>query len=120
MYALSSQYQAAAEAQKPELVASGRALLSQGADLTPGTFMGFFFTQLAGLLITSVMFQAGVFSKWAAGFGLAGYITTSIFFVLAAFVPAGFDTAMGLAMIGGPLLMVYQILLSRRFFQLAK
>jgi hypothetical protein len=49
-----------------------------------------------------------------------GYITTSIFFVVAAFVPAGFDTAMRLAMIGGPLLMVYQILLARRFFQLAK
>ena len=120
LFALSKQYAAAAEAQKPILEAAGRALLAQGADLTPGTFMGFFFTQTAGLLITSVMLRGRVFSKWVAWVGLAGFVLTSIFFVLSAFVPERFDTAMGFAMPGGLLLLAYQIMLARRFFQLAR
>ncbi len=48
LFALSQQYATATEAQKPLLEAAGRALLMQGADLTPGTFMGLFFTQIAG------------------------------------------------------------------------
>jgi len=119
MFALSRQYAAAAEAQKPALEAIGRALLAQGADLTPGTFMGFFFTQVAGLLITGVMLQGRVFSKWLGWLGLAGYLLTFIFFVLAAFVPGSFDLAIGLAMPGALLLIAYQILLARGFLHLA-
>lgn len=121
LFALSRQYAAAAEAQKPLLEASGRALLAQGADLTPGTFMGFFFTQLAGLLVTGgVMLPGKVFSKWTAWSGLAGFVLTSIFFVLSAFLPQRFALAMGFAMPGGLLLMAYQIMLARRFLQLAR
>ena len=119
MFALSRQYAAASEIQKPALEAIGRALLAQGADLTPGTFMGFFFTQAAGLLITGVMLQGRVFGRWAGRFGLVGYLLTFIFFVLAAFVPESFDLAMGFAMSGGPLLLVYQIMLAWGFFHLA-
>jgi hypothetical protein len=95
-------------------------LLAQGADLTPGTFMGFFFTQSAGLLITSVMLGGRVFGKWVAMAGLAGYALTSIFFILAAFASEYYDTAMIFAMTGGLLLLAYQIMLGRRFFQLAR
>lgn len=120
MFALSRQYAAAAEAQKPFLEAGGRVLLAQGADLTPGTFTGFFFTQIAGLLIASVMLQGGVFGKWVGMLGLAGYILTSIFFVLAAFVPGSFNSALWLAMPGGLLLLAYHALLVRKFVQLAR
>lgn len=120
LFALSRQYSVAAEAQKPLLEAAGRALLVQGADLTPGIFLGFFFTQIAGLLITGVMLQGSVFGKWIGGTGLAGYSLTSIFFVLAAFAPKNYDTAMFFAMLGGLILIAYQILIARRFFQLGR
>lgn len=120
MFALSRQYATAAEAQKPALEATGNALLALGADLTPGTFMGFFFTQVGGLLISSVMLQAGVFGKWAGRVGLAGYTLTLIFFVLTAFVPGSFATALIVAMPGGLLLMAYEILLARGFLRLAR
>lgn len=120
LFVVSTQYAAAAESQKPLLEAAGRALLAQGADLTPGTFIGFSFTQCAGLLVTSLMLSGRVFSKWVAMTGLAGYLLTSIFFILAAFASGNFDTAMAFAMPGGLLLLAYQIMLGRRFFQLGK
>ncbi len=120
LFAVSRQYAIAAESQKPLLEAAGISLLAQGADLTPGTFMGFFFTQTAGLLITSLMLCGRLFSKWVAMTGLAGFILTSIFFILAAFAPGNYDTAMVFAMTGGLLLLVYQIMLGRRFFQLGR
>jgi hypothetical protein len=120
LFALSNQYAGTAEAHKPLLEAAGRALLAQGADLTPGTFLGFFFTQTAGILITSVMLRGGVFGRWTALAGLVGYCLMSAFFTLAAFVPENYDTAMVFAMVGGSVLMAYQILLARRFFQFGK
>ncbi|HBG74846.1 MAG: hypothetical protein A2X25_07905 [Chloroflexi bacterium GWB2_49_20] len=120
MLALSNQYAVAAEAQMPLLEAAGRAALAQGADLTPGMFMGFFFAQTAGLIMTLVLLQGKVFGKWTAWTGLAGFGLTSIFFVIAAFAPAKFDLAMIFAMFGGLLLMAYHILLTVRFFHLSK
>ncbi|MCC6147216.1 MAG: hypothetical protein IT308_06565 [Anaerolineaceae bacterium] len=120
LFALSRQYAVAAETQKPLLEATGRALLAQGADLTPGTFMGFFFTQTAGTLITIVMLRGGIFGRWTALTGLAGFSLMSVFFVLAAFVSEKYDTAMVVSLPGGLLLMAYQILLARRFFQLGR
>jgi hypothetical protein len=118
LFAVSKQYAVAPELQKPLLEAAGRALLAQGADLTTGTFMGFFFTQTAGLLITSVMLKSNVFGKFTGGIGLAGFALTSVFFVLASFAPENYDTAMAFAMPGGLILTAYQIMLARRFFQL--
>ena len=120
LFALSKQYAVAAEAQKPLLEAAGRALLAQGADLTPGTFLGLLFTQIAGLLITSVMLRDRVFGKWIGGVGLVGFGLTTVFFTLAAFAPENFATAMLFAMPGGLILMAYQIMLARRFFQLGR
>ena len=97
LFAISQQYAAAAEAQKPLLEAAGRALLVQGADLTPGTFIGLFFTQIAGLLITSMMLQGTVFGKWTGWFGLVGFSLMSVFFILTAFVPNQYNTAMLIA-----------------------
>jgi hypothetical protein len=120
LFGLSKQYALAAEAQKPLLEAAGHALLAQGADLTPGTFMGFFFTQSAGLLITSVMLRSKAFGKWIGGLGLAGYGLSSVFFVLAAFAPDNYASAMVFMMPGGLILLAYQILVARRFFQLGR
>ncbi len=120
MLALSDQYAVATEVQKPLLEAAGRALLAQGADLTPGTFMGFFFTQTAAMLMAFVLLQGGVFSKITAWLGVAGFGLMLIFFFIAAFMPDQFVTALMISAPGGLLLMAYQILLARRLFQLAR
>jgi hypothetical protein len=120
LFALSQQYAAAPAAQKPLLEAAGQALLAQGADLTPGTFFGLFFAQAAGLLITSAMLRGPIFSKWAGRAGLAGFSLMSVFFILTAFVPERYDTAMLIAAPGALLMIAYQLILARRFFQLSK
>jgi hypothetical protein len=120
LFALSQQYATAAEAHKPLLEAAGRALLAQGADLTPGTFVGLMFTQVAGLLITSLMLRGEVFGKWTGWLGLLGFSVMSVFFVLTAFVPGQYSTAMLIAAPGALLMISYQGLLARRFFQLGR
>ena len=120
MLALSDQYSAASEAQKPLLEAAGRALLAQGADLTPGTFMGFLFTQSAALMMAFVLLNGGIFSKVTAWLGAAGFGLMLVFFTMAAFVPEQFTTAMMISALGGLLLIAYHILLASKFLQLAK
>jgi len=120
LFAISQQYATAAEAQKPLLEAAGRALLGQGADLTSGTFVGLFFTQIAGLLITSGMLRGEVFGKWTGLTGLVGFGLMSVFFILTAFVPNQYNTAMLIAAPGALFMIAYQILLARRFFQLGR
>jgi hypothetical protein len=120
MQALSNQYATASEAQKPLLEAAGRALLAQGADLTPGTFMGFLFTQSAGLLMALVLMQSGVFGKIAPWLGVIGFGLMLVFFSIAAFAPGQFNTAMMISAPGGCLLMAYQILLARKLFQFSE
>ena len=120
MLALSNQYATATEAQKILLEAAGRAALAQGADLTPGTFVGFLFTQAAGVIMALVILRGGLFGKWTAWMGLLGYGCMLIFFSLTAFAPSQFGTALIVAMPGGLLLMAFQILLARKLFQLGK
>lgn len=118
LYGVSQQYSAAHATQKPLLETAGQALLSQGADLTSGTFVGLFFTQIANILITSAMLRGKVFGKWTGRVGLAGFSLMAVFFILTAFFPTQYGTAMIVAAPGGLILMTYQILLARNFFSL--
>lgn len=120
MLALSTQYAVAGETQKPLLEAAGRAALAQGADLTPGTFIGLIFTQVAGLIMTIVMLRAGIFSRVTAWIGLFGYSCMIVFFSMTAFRPDAFDAAMLISMFGGLALMAYHILFARRLFHFSK
>lgn len=119
MLALSNQYTIAPATQRPLLEAAGRALLARGADLTPGTFMGFLLTQSAALLMTFVVGRGAIFRPATAWLGMAGFAIMSIFFFMAAFLPAQFATAILISAPGGILLMAYHLLLARRLFQLA-
>jgi hypothetical protein len=116
LFALSNQYAFASELQKPLLAAAGQALLAQGADLTSGTFFGLFITQIAGLLISSVMLKGNVFGKWTGRAGLAGFSLMTIFFILTAFAPEYYASAMTIALPGALIMLAYQIMLARRFF----
>jgi hypothetical protein len=121
MLDLSQQYAlATTEAQKVILAAAGQAMLSVGQSHTPGTFMAFFLSEFAGILMSIVMLRGRLFSQTNAYAGIFGFGFLLIFEVITSFVPPLQSVAMILAMLGGILSMVWDILLARRLFQLAK
>ena len=117
---LSSQYAAAAtEAQRALLASAGSVLLAQAEDFTPGTFLGFLLSCLSNLLLMVVILRGKVFRKWLALTGLAGTSLLLIFTIIVTFVPASFDLAMLLALVGGLLMLVWNSLVSLSMFRLA-
>ena len=121
MLDLSHQYAlATTEAQKAILAAAGQAMLSVGKSHTPGTFMAFFLSESAGILMSLVMLRDKIFSNANAYAGILGFTFLLIFEIITSFVPVLQSLAMILAMLGGILSMVWDILLARKLFQLAK
>ncbi len=66
------------------------------------------------------MLRGEVFGKWTGLTGLVGFGLMSVFFILTAFVPSQYNTAMLIAAPGALFMIAYQIMLSRRFFQLGR
>jgi hypothetical protein len=119
MLNVSNQYAlATTEAQKAILAAAGQAMLSVGQSHTPGTFMAFFLSESAGILISVAMLRDRIFSQINAYAGILGFGFLLIFEIITSFVPALQGMAMILAMLGGILSMVWDILLALRLFQL--
>ena len=120
MLSLSSEYATATtEAQKALLVSAGEALVALGEHSSPGTFMGYLFTNGAAITMGMVMLRSGVFSKLTAWASILGFSCLLIFNTFAAFVPA-FEAAMIFAAIGGLLFMIAYLLIARRLFQLGR
>ncbi len=121
MLDLSNQYASATtDAQRVTLLAAGQAMLSVGQSHTPGTFLGFFLSEVAGILISIVMLRSKIFSKPNAYFGIVGFSLLLIFEICSSFVPTLSHVVLILAMSGGPLSMMWYILIARRLFQLGK
>ena len=121
MLDLSHQYASATtDTERALISAAGQAMLSVGESHTPGTFLGFFLSEIAGILISIVMLRSRIFKAFTAYFGILGYGLLLIFDICASFVPALSGVVLIFAMIGGPLNMTWYILIARRFFQLAK
>jgi len=121
MLDLSNQYAlATTEAQRAILAAAGQAMLSVGQSHTPGTFIAFFLSEFAGLLISVVMLRDKIFSKANATIGLFGFSFLLIFEICTSFVSGLRSVAMIFAMLGGILSLVWDILVARRFFQLSR
>jgi hypothetical protein len=121
MLVLSSKYAAAAtDAQRSLLAAAGEAILARGQDFTPGAFMGFFLGEIATLTISFVMLRGRIFSKVTAYTGIFGVALLTVYTIWVTFIPALQGAAMIFAMIGGPLSMVWSILIARRLFQLGR
>jgi hypothetical protein len=120
LFAISRQYAAAFGAQKTALELIGQTTLALGADLTPGTFLGFILPEIAGILMAFVLLRGGLFSKITAWLGILGLGVLLIFNTMVAFTPQYFSLAMMVAMPGGLLSMAYYIMLSHRLLQLAK
>ncbi len=121
VWALSQQYTAASSAaQRATLEAAGQALLSVGQSHTAGTFLSFFLTEAAGVMISWVMGRSRLFGKAAAYTGVFGFGALAVFEILSSFVAGLSAVMMILAMFGGLLSMAWYLLIARRLFQLGQ
>ena len=121
MLDISNQFaQATTEAQRSILAAAGQAMLSVGQSHTPGTFIAFFLSEAASLLISVVMLRGKLFSKANAYVGFLGFSFMLIFEICTSFVPALQGMAMILAMLGGILSLVWEILVALKLFHLGQ
>ena len=121
MLDLSHQYaSAASDAQRAMLAAAAQAMLSVGESHTPGTFLGFFLSETAGILISIVMLRGGVFNKASAIIGILAFSLMMIFEICSSFVMGLSSAALLIAMGGGLLTMAWYILIARRLFQLGR
>lgn len=121
MLDISNQYVlATTDAQRAILAAAGQAMLSVGQSHTPGTFIAFFLSEFAGLLISVVMLQGKFFSKVNAYVGILGFTSLLIFEIGTSFVPALRGMAMILAVLGGILSLVWDILVALKLFHLGQ
>jgi hypothetical protein len=119
MWALSAKYAAAeTEAQRSLLAAAGEAILARGEDFTPGSFTGFLFAEAATFVISFVMLRGGIFSRGTAYAGILGGLFLTVFTIWSTFIPAFFEAALIVAMIGGLASIVWYVLTARRLYQL--
>ena len=110
---------AADEAQRAALIAAGQAMLSVGASHSPGTFLAFFLSESAGVLISVVMLRSNVFGRLAAYAGILGFSILLLFEFITSFFSGLVTATMILSMLGGLMSMVWYILIARRLFQLS-
>ena len=111
---------ATTEARRVLFAAAGEAVLARGADFAPGSFTGFFFTEMAGLVFSLLMLRSRIFSKATAIMGILGFVLLSIFTIWTTFIPVFFEAAMILAMVGGLSSVAWYILVARRLFWLGR
>jgi hypothetical protein len=120
MLDLSNQYAIAnTVAQRSVLEAAGQALLAVGQSHTPGTFIGFFLSEVAGILISVVMLQGGIFNKLSGWAGILGFGMLWVYEICQSFIPEAASFALIFAMIGGILNLVWYGLIAQRLFKLA-
>jgi hypothetical protein len=122
MFVLASRYAAAGtDAQRVIFAAAGEAVLVRGEDFTPGSFLGLFFTGIAGIAISAVMLRGEVFGRATAWVGIVGFTFLSIFTVWATFIPVLYEVAFyGFGMIGGLLALIWFFLVALRCFKFAR
>ena len=119
MLDLSIQYAAATtDAQRIILEAAGQALLAVGQSHTPGTFIGFFFSEIAEIMISLVMLRGGIFSKGNAYAGILGFGMLLVYESVNPSRPALLGVVLIFAMIGGILDLVWYGLIAHKLLQL--
>jgi hypothetical protein len=119
MLDLSQRYAAATtDSQRQVLAAAGEALLAVGQSHTPGTFLAFCLSELAGIGMALVMLRGQVFGRASAWAGLVGFGLLLVFEVCKSFIPAVMGMVMPIAMVGGLASLAWDILVARRLFQL--
>ena len=118
MLALSHGYAAAAsEADRTMILAAGKALLARGETHTAGTFLGFLFLDGAGIAISGVMLRSKIFGRVAALAGILGYLFLLLYDIFSSFIPMMFASAMLFVLVGGPLSLLWDVLVSVKFLK---
>jgi len=121
MSVLSHKYASATtDSQRTLLAAAGEALIARGADFTPGSFVGFFLTEIAAIGFSLIMLRSKVFGRAVAYLGIVGFTLLSIFTVCSTFLPALFDVGMVVAMLGGLSGLAWYILVAFRLLRLGR
>jgi hypothetical protein len=119
MSALSSKYASATtDSQRTLLAAAGEAMIARGADFTPGSFVGFFLTEIAAIGFSLIMLRSGVFGRAIACLGIVGFVLLSIFTVCSTFFPSLFEMGMIIAMVGGLSGMAWYMLIGIKLLRL--
>jgi len=119
MLSLSGKYaDATTDVQRSLYVAAGEAMLAQAESHTPGTFVGFLFSETSSIAISIVMLRSRLFSKTTAYAGIVGFGLLFIFEILASFVPTWFSVAMIFAVTGGLASITWYGLIARGLFKL--
>ena len=118
---LSSKYASATtDSQRTILAAAGEALIARGADFTPGSFVGFFLTEIAAIGFSLSMLRSRLFGRSIAYLGIVGFVFLSIFTICSTFFPALFTVGMVIAMVGGLLGLFWYILVALRLLRLGR
>jgi hypothetical protein len=121
MLELSRQYaQATTDAQRATFEAAGQAMLAVGRSHCPGTFMGFFLGDLAGIMMSVVMLRGKIFGKVTALAGIVGFALLLTYEVCVSFIPTLSDVAMVFAMGGLLSNVVWMFSLGLRLLQFAR
>ena len=121
MSVLSDKYASATtDFQRTLLAAAGEAMIARGADFTPGSFMGFFLTEIGAVGFSFIMLRSRVFGRLIAFLGIVGFFLLSIFTVCSTFFPALFGLGTVIAMIGGLSGMAWYILIAFRLLRLGR
>lgn len=119
MLELSNQYSiATTDTQRSILIAAGQSMLYVGKSHVPGTFIGFLFGEVAGIIMSAVMLQGRIFSRTNAFMGIFGFTFLLINEIFLTFIPQLFNTVMLFGMVGGLITIIWYIMVSRRFFRL--
>ncbi|MCJ7737003.1 MAG: DUF4386 domain-containing protein [Anaerolineae bacterium] len=119
MLELSKQYSVAStDAQRLTIEAAGAALLARGAHGRLGAFMGFFLSSIGTLLMGLAMLKGRVFTSGTSWVGMVGITLLIIYIIGSTFVPESGAAMMAIALPGGVLMMVWNVMVAKKLFQL--
>lgn len=109
MFALNNQYLTANAETQQQILSAGTALIARGASHTPGTFPGFFLSELASILVSILMIKGAAFKRITGIIGILAFSFLFIFEVMSSFFPSTFEFAMIIVMIGGIAALVWYV-----------
>ena len=111
MLALSQKYSVADPISRELLAAAGEALLAKGISHTPGTFPGFFLSEIAAILFSIAIIKGDIYKTIVGILGVSAFSMILIFEVISSFFSEIFSIAMIFAALGGITALLWYILM---------
>jgi hypothetical protein len=101
MLSLSMQYAAASVPHQTALLAAGEAVLAAGESHAPVTFLGFFLTEISGVIISVVMLKGRVFGRLDAWTGIIAFSCLLFYLITRVFLPVLSGIGQIIVIVGG-------------------